>query len=179
MPFRDGTGRLRNNLDEIYVNLFLVHSGLRPAFLIQPSDYADADRNTVGAAVRSAIDTRFEDNTFALRPIDQGMLVVDSNRLEEIAPLVTQYRDTAPADPESDRLLGEILGYPAAGDTMSFTAWGRVVHHIETPDGGDVMSNITTSQASNDRFVARAQTFRAAVRALLNIELTITHQRLM
>ncbi len=171
VPVIDGTGTLRNNMYEIAVNLLLVYLGLRPSFLIQWIDYHPALRNSLRDLYLAIIDVLFEDGTFFLKNIDQGMLVIDSGQIRNVVRLITVYETL-----NLDTALGLALGYPAACELP--VTGRRYVAHILTPAGGDVMSNICKDIDSLLRFYRFYTSIRGIVRHYLGITLQFQFNQL-
>lgn len=166
VAFQSGTGANRNNLFEVLVNLLLVQQGIRPAFLLQWIDYNEVYRPEIRNLIFNVINRFFEDGTFALKEIDQGVMVIDSLKLRWVASLVDSYEKRKAG---AQRALGLALGYPAAGEIE--TEGQRYFAHILTPDGGGVMSNVCDSMESVGRFHEFYKIVRDITEKVLGIKL--------
>lgn len=168
VKFRDGAERARNDLLEVLINLLLVQQGIRPAFLLQWVDYDEVYRQDIKELILRVINEFFAEGTFALKAIDQGLLVIDTLKLLWVKRLIDKYEKS---EGGSERALGLALGYPAAGEIE--TQGQRTFAHIVTPDGGDVMSNVCDNAESVQRFRDLYERIRAIVARVLGIELKL------
>lgn len=120
LSYIDGTGYQTDSAYDIWINLCLITSKTRPAFLVQWIDYMDP---TVYEKIMSLL-VHYRDNLepddidyrllFLIDPSGQGVIVTTyySYYKDGIRDLYSKYLQSD----SDDILLGLILGFPAAGE---------------------------------------------------------------
>lgn len=131
----------------ILSNLSLITNQLRPAFMIQPIDYAD-DRERVLDRIFTNINSNIDEHgrkIFETHEIYQGILVfpaefvIGSDVYTQIKTLISKYENY-----DDDNTLGELLGYPCAGDIKLDLHNERTLLSLRIGEK-DIMSNICNS----------------------------------
>jgi hypothetical protein len=151
----EGSGRKLPNAHHILANMLLVLGYKRIAFLLQPGDYQDEGiYKKILELVLSSIDQFTDIETsqgyFIAIETSQGYLITLTNHIESISG----------KNLNDDKVLGDILSYPCAGDLLSPEEFMKSLrhnrssnhivrssNHIVTKSNkgdveGDVMSNI-------------------------------------
>lgn len=160
IDFVDGVGKHHTHLYDILCNLSLIMHKKRPTFLIQPVDYSDNDRKNVMTRIKTNIEsniTEFGYPVFEEIEIEQGILIRTSEIVagSEYYNTLTQQINNFLNDQDNDNLLGDILGYPCAGDAQFPIDPSRKILHL-TIDNSGIMSNVcnaTRIEEAHKKFV--------------------------
>ena len=120
IPHIDGAGGVRESCYDIWINLCLITSKVRPAFMVQWVDYIDP---TVFERIMFVL-TNYRDN-LDNQDIDYRLLFITDSQGVIVTTYYNYYKNNlhkllsnySQADHDGRQLLlGLILGYPAAGE---------------------------------------------------------------
>lgn len=170
LTYVNGVGAISESAYDIWVNLCLITSKIRPAFMIQWVDYLESDTYykimNLLVNYRDALDPVDIDYRLLFLTDPQGIIVTTYYSFYKtgLRSLYQQYID-------SDRdvtLLGKILGYPAAGEhkllpgeqeyfKLNQQPPGRHTYSIRTGKNQTILANIyrtpETRARLNDLFI--------------------------
>lgn len=111
LTYRDGIGRTHAGAVDLYANCLLLDCGVRPSFLVHFVDYEG--RGRVGLDVATKIVRKMADAGYHVTQCNQGFVVFTDRMSSTIEPMVSRYNRSGR---RSDKLMGQILGYPAWND---------------------------------------------------------------
>lgn len=151
----DGVGAVHENMPDLYVNLLLVERGARPAFLIQEADY-DED----SGVFEEIVDKILDDGGFSVGVLSgrsrQAFVFQKKNR--KVSDRILSLRE--PGD--TNRKIGEIIGYPAAHDFPSWKTKGRMLFRWNAMVDGqevEIMTNVFMDKSLVPKMVDLAESF--------------------
>lgn len=173
IEFVDGAGNHHTHLYDILCNLSLIMHKKRPTFLIQSVDYDNAYREAVMDRIKTNIKSNVTESghpVFEAIQITQGFLIRTSEIVagSEYYNELTAKIDIFMKDQDQDDLLGEILGYPCAGDTiLPIGDPSRKALHLMIGNSG-IMSNVCSDvriAESREKFI-ELKNFLNSIKAL-------------
>jgi len=159
ISYINGTGKLVDSAYDIWINLCLITSKVRPAFMIQWVDYLNPKVFEYIMALlvnyRDSLDDRDIDYRLLFITDRQGVIVTTyysyykNNLRETIADYSTSQ------GVRSNLLLGLILGYPAAGEITLEPGDMEYLNRNEQPPGRYIFSLfIVTYGSGTQQFLA-------------------------
>lgn len=175
LTYIDGTGREVNSAYDIWINLCLITSKVRPAFMVQWVDYMNPSIYVkimkLLVHYRDRLDQRDLDYRLLLLTGRQGIIVTtyysyyknmhltntcNSNNICARTTLRDLYAQYISSDYDIF-ILGNILGYPAAGESSASSDEKYIYsiyvtpYGIVSPTSLDIMTNIYTTKEARGR----------------------------
>ena len=144
ISYIDGAGNIRDSCYDIWINLCLTTSKVRPAFMVQWVDYIDP---SVFEQVMSVL-TSYRDN-LEDRDIDYRLLFITDSQGVIVTTYYTYYKNnlnklisdySRAVNGTRHHLLGLILGYPAAGEITLHPGDFEYLDRDEQPPGRHTFS---------------------------------------
>lgn len=139
LSYIDGTGKYIDSSYDIWVNLCLITSKVRPSFMIQWIDYLDPKifERIMNLLLhyRDNLDPRDIDYRLLFITDRQGVIVTTyyTYYKNNLSKIITDY--SISTGDSSESLLGLILGYPAAGEILLTPDDNEYLYNNEQPPG--------------------------------------------